>query len=80
MHACTFTHPQGVRVTADAPLPPIESAESLLSNAVFAPMWSRAKSLLIASEKVAQVVTADGLHIPRPARAARGSRSGVAPV
>ena len=40
----------------DVPLRPIEPPESLLSNNTFAPMWARACALLVASEKVAQVV------------------------
>lgn len=48
---------QGVHVHGEiGGLMTIASADEALSQAVFAPMWSRARALLVAAEKVGQVV------------------------
>ena len=55
----TYGHPaQGVYVPAgELPLPPLESSEHTMTDSRYNPMWARGRALLVAAEKVAQVVT-----------------------
>merc|ERR1712046_188245 len=47
---------QGVHMHFLQPLRPLLAADDLMSNAKFTPIWGRARALLVAAEKVAQVM------------------------